>query len=403
MNILHVAPYYAPAWAYGGVVRAVHGLATAQAASGHHVTVLTTDSLSPDTRISVQREVIDGVTVIRCHNGIGLLRRLNLSSPFGMGRQLQRLPTAPDVVHCHELRTVENLIVTAAFRRKQTPLIVSPHGTLPHDTGRTAIKRGWDRLFGRQLAYGFTGVVALTSTEADMARGWWAAVGGQQPAITVIPNGVDLPDLYLSQPVEASQMLLADFPPRAPLPGQVARADQTASLTVLFMGRLHERKGVQLLIPAFAQANIPGSRLLIVGPDEGMLATLQSLAIRCGIVDRVTFAGYLTGAERDQAYARADVFVLPAIGEGLSIAALEAMAAGLPVILTPGCNLPEAAARGAGLIVAREVAPLAEAIRALFADATRRETMGAAGRRWMNESFSWPTVAAQTIQFYQTL
>ena len=369
---------------------------------GHHVTVLTTDTLSTTKRFPVLHETINGVTVIRCRNKISALRRLNLSSPFGLGQALRVLQPTPDIIHCHELRTVENLLVASANRAGRIPIIVSPHGTLPQNTGRAAVKRTWDLLFGKSLARCFSGVLALTMSEAEMAGDWWSAVRVTAPVINVIPNGVDLPDLYHRQELAISVTLNA-FPPRNPLAGSYSRSAFKEGLTVLFMGRLHERKGVQLLIPAFAQVNVPNSRLLIVGPDEGMLGTLRQLAQKYGISDKVIFTGLLPGALRDQALARADIFVLPAVGEGLSIAALEAMAAGLPVILTPGCNLPEAETQGAGLIVERDSEPLAEAIRGLLTDASTREAMGAAGHRWMAEAFSWPSIADRTVAFYQTL
>ena len=126
----------------------------------------------------------------------------------------------------------------------------------------------------------------------------------------------------------------------------------------LFMGRLHPRKGVEVLVRAFKQANIANTRLVIAGPDEGMLALLQAIKD-----DRTIMTGYLDGQERLAALAAADIFCLPATGEGLSMAALEALAAGLPAILSPGCNLPEVAQYGAGLIVEPQVEPLAAALR----------------------------------------
>ncbi len=370
MHILHVAPYYAPAWGYGGVVSAVSGLATAQAALGQRVSVLTTDALTPMSRIETRREVIEGVNVIRCRNAFPILRRLNLSSPIGMRRALNELQA--DVIHVHEFRTVENLIVAAA---SHVPLIVSPHGTLPRETGRSIIKTTWDRLFGQMLAQRFAGVAALTEDEAQDVRILWESFGVNPPRIEVIPNGVTISE--------------ASTPTDEPI--------------VLFLGRLHERKGLQFLIPAFAQAAVAGSRLMIVGPDEGMLALAQRLVSENGIADRVTFTGLLTGKARDDMLRRAALFVLPAVGEGLSMAALEAMAAGLPVILTPGCNLPEAETRGVGLIVAREVEPQAAAIRALLTDPARRVSMGAAGRAWMQADYSWPSVAARMIKFYENV
>jgi len=83
------------------------------------------------------------------------------------------------------------------------------------------------------------------------------------------------------------------------------------------------------------------------------------------------------------------------------MAALEAMAAGIPLILTPGCNLPDLEKRGAGLLVPREVEPLADALRVLLRDPARRKTMGENGRAWVQESFAWPVIAAQTEAMYR--
>lgn len=380
MKILHLAPYFAPAYSYGGVVSAAQGLATAQAVLNHAVSALTTDTLTPTERLPRLFEMIDGVTIYRCRNQWGALRRLNLSSPVRMGATFDNIPA--DVIHCHELRTVENLIVTPRAAARKLPIILSPHGTLPLGTGRSTIKRGWDRAFGKGLAARFGGIIALTENEAADARQLWESSGLTAPPIAVIPNGVTLPETWRFKV----------RPYHVPYEG---------SFNLLFLGRLHERKGVQLLIPAFARAALPNARLIIAGPDEGMLRTLQKLAAECGVADRVVFAGYVSGRAREALIAGADLFVLPAEGEGLSMSALEAMAAGVPVILTPGCNLPEAEHRGAGVIVPRKVEALSGAITSLMSDPARRARAGIAARAWMGEAFGWGAVAARVIGFYE--
>jgi poly(glycerol-phosphate) alpha-glucosyltransferase len=115
---------------------------------------------------------------------------------------------------------------------------------------------------------------------------------------------------------------------------------------------------------------------------------------------RVIITGYLDGADRLAALAAADIFALPAIGEGLSMAVLEALGTGLPVILSPECNLPEAEAVGAGLIVAPEVSVLAEALRTLLDDPDGRKGMGVAARQLIHERFTWDGVAVQLEKGY---
>ncbi len=387
LRILHVTPYYAPAWSYGGVVSAVKGLAEAQASQGHHVTILTTDADSPTSRNPIRHETLSGVEVVRCRNVSNAIRwRYNLSQPPGLRSAFMRLVPDIDVIHVHELRTVENLLAML-FTRHERPVVLSPHGTLSHHTGRSAMKRGWDTLFSRGLLRRIDHVAALTDTEAQEARALWESLHVPFPGATIIPNGVA---------TDFSQQVTGNLRPRYGLGD---------GPLVLFLGRLHERKGLQFLIPAFALAarDIPGAHLLVVGPDEGMLATAKALADQYGIASRVTFTGLLQGADQRAALASADLFVLPAVGEGLSMSALEAMAAGLPLILTPGCNLPDVESRGAGLLVEREIEPLAVALRMLLSDPARRRAMGDRGRAWIAESFTWPIVAAQAEALYRHL
>ena len=394
MNVLHVLPYYAPAWAYGGVVRAVTDLTRAQVTAGHRVFVLTTDTRSPRARLDTLRETLDGVQVWRVRNRSNRLRGLvNLSSPRGMAAAAERLirDERIEVVHCHELRTVENLHVTPVAQRLGVPVVVSPHGTLPYHTGRSLVKQLWDRALGTRLLSRFDGVIALTAQEAEDARLVWRACGQELPdsAIAVVPNGVHLTDF-------------ADLLPAEPFR---ERWGLGTGPVVLFLGRLHARKGVQLLIPAFAAAtrDQPEARLLIVGPDEGMRATLEALARAEGVAARVRFTGLLTGEDKRAALAAADVFALPAVGEGFSMAALEALACGVPAVLTPGCHFPEVAEAGAGMVVPREVGALSEALGALLRDPARRAAMGQAARALVAERYTWERVVAQLERAYRRL
>lgn len=392
MNLLHVIPYYAPAWTYGGAVRAAADLTRALAQAGHRVTVLTTDTLSPTARIATLSDTIDRVDVVRVRNRSNWLRgRLNLSTPVGIAAAAERLIREQqiDVIHAHELRTVENLRVAPVANRIGVPLLVSPHGTLPHATGRSTVKVLWDRVLGGQLLPRFDGVIALTDSEAADARAVWAACGVALPDahIYTVPNGVHLDDF-------------AALPPGEPFRAQWGLG---AGPVVLFLGRLHERKGLHLLIPAFADASreLPDARLLIAGPDEGMRATLEAQVAQHGLGGRVIFTGMLTGPDKLAALAAADLFALPAVGEGFSMAVLEAMACSLPVLLTPGCNFPEVVDAGAGLVVERQVGALAAALRALLRDADRRAKMGRAARAMIEARYTWTQVAAQMADVYR--
>ena len=387
MRILHLSPYYRPAYAFGGVARAVEGMAGALAARGHQVTVLTTDALDQKRRYDgAADEWIDGVRVLRRPNAAPWLRgRLNLSTPRGLKKTAAAILPNVDALHVHEFRTAENLLTLPLAQTLGKPIVLSPHGTLALGVGRSRFKAGWDRLFSGRVARRIDHVNALTETELDDAKKLWQALGqSQMPTFSVIPNGIHLRHF-------------ADLPDDADFRRRYGLGEMP---TVLFMGRLQRRKGLDALIQAFQQADVEHSRLLIAGPDEGMMKAIQALAAGD---ERIVIAGYLSGEERRRALAAGDVFALPAVGEGLSIAALEAMAAGMPVILSPGCNMNEVETVGAGYVAAASADAFAVKLRLLLADSDRRARMGKAARQLIAQKYTWDTIAKQLESVYSGL
>ena len=387
MRILHLSPYYRPAYAFGGVARAVEGMAGALAARGHQVTVLTTDALDQKRRYDgAADEWIDGVRVLRRPNAAPWLRgRLNLSTPRGLKKTAAAILPNVDALHVHEFRTAENLLTLPLAQTLGKPIVLSPHGTLALGVGRSRLKAGWDRLFSGRVARRVDHVNALTETEFDDAKNLWQALGqSQMPTFSVIPNGIHLRHF-------------ADLPDDADFRRRYGLGEMP---TVLFMGRLQRRKGLDALIQAFQQADVEHSRLLIAGPDEGMMKAIQALAAGD---ERIVIAGYLSGEERRRALAAGDVFALPAVGEGLSMAVLEAMAAGMPVILSPGCNMDEVETVGAGYVAAASADAFAVKLRLLLADSDRRARMGKAARQLIAQKYTWDTIAKQLESVYSGL
>jgi glycosyltransferase involved in cell wall biosynthesis len=335
---------------------------------------------------------MDGIRVIRVPNhSMTVFSRFNLSSPAGYSRTLAALlhEAAVDVIHCHELRTPETLCAARLARRSGVPLVISPHGTLPHATGWSRVKHAWDSVLARHMLPAFDQVVALTEAEAVDAGALWARYGVPlDPAqISVVPNGVD-------------PATLADRPDQS-----VARARWNLGdgPVVLFMGRLTERKGVGLLVNAFKDVvrDFQRARLLIVGPDEGAGASVRAAVRQLGLSEQIIFAGMLSGRDRLSAYAAADVFALPAVGEGFSIAALEALACGVPAVLSPECNFSEVAEEGAGLIVQRTRGEWARSISGLLGDSPRLSRMGACGRELVSRRYTWTRISARMDAAYR--
>ena len=316
-----------------------------------------------------------------------LRKWLNLSTPQNVGETYDGLLERADVIHCHEFRTAENwwLRRRLTANRLRKPVLLSPHGTLTHCTGRAWAKRGWDTTLGSRLAPLFDRVICLTAAERDEVQQRWRAMG--QPAVDteLIPNGA-APDLFQNSEREQIRQRFRE------------RHQLRDEPTLLYMGRLHRRKGVSLLAEAFHNLEGREIHLLIAGPDDGEAKRIHPFTGK-----RITLLGHLNGEERLAALAAADGFALPAVGEGMSMAILEALAAGLPVICTPGCHMPEVAECGAGWLVEPEVNSIQKGVIRWIAAREQWPEMADAGQQLVREKFNWSRIEAETTAVYRDL
>jgi len=378
VRILHVVPTYWPATRYGGPIRSVHGLCAGLAQRGHDVHVLTTNvDGNGVSRVPVGAPTeVDGVTVTYFPTGWG--RRIYYSP--AMCVELKHVVSTFDVVHIHAVFLWPTTAAATAARRNGIPYVLSPRGMLvPEliDRKSSLIKRSWIRLFDRRNLAAAAAVHVTTALEADDIE----RLGLSVRRYATIPNGVDM-DVGFDEATSAP-------------------TDGVSGPIVLFLGRINWKKGLDRLVPAVAR--VPGAQLVVVGNDEdGYLPRLNELAARHGIADRMHVLGPLDGAQKWKAFAAADVFVLPSYSENFGIAALEAMAAGVPVILTPEVGLASVVAEAeAGLVVEGDPEKLGDAIARLLADAQLRRRMGAAGQDAARRRFSWASIAEDMEDLYR--
>jgi poly(glycerol-phosphate) alpha-glucosyltransferase len=271
-------------------------------------------------------------------------------------------------------------------RGARRPYLVAPHGMLdPWAVQRAVWKKrlvGW--WFENAHLAGAACLHALTEGEARALRAY-----GLANPICVVPNGVDLP----KDPVPAEPRWAAD-----------ARQDRKI---LLFLGRLHAKKGLANLLAAWRDVRASSAAcewlLVIAGWDQdGFGRQLERMAEAQGIADSVRFVGPQFDDDKAASFARADAFVLPSLSEGLPVAVLEAWSYGLPVLMTGACNLPEGFSAGAALPIGTDRANIAAGLRRLFAlsDAERRD-MGACGQAFVHARFSWASVGERMTTVYQ--
>ncbi len=295
-----------------------------------------------------------------------------------------------DVIHTHGLWMYPDLAARRAAQRAGVPLLVSPHGMLDAWALRNAAwkKRLAGRLFTDKTLHGAACIHALCESEYCSIRQY-----GLRNPICIIPNGVALPG-NIGRPESSTSS---------------ARTDDIRK-TVLFMGRIHEKKGLENLVKAWAALKSDrrmnnGWRLVITGNDQlGYEDRLKRMVRDLALERDVLFTGPLLGDEKEAVLARADAFVLPSYSEGLPMAVLEAWAHRLPVMMTRECNIPEGFEAGAALEVRPHPESIAEGLRRLFAmDSQELRTIGDRGRVLVESRFSWPAAAARMTSVYRWL
>lgn len=288
-----------------------------------------------------------------------------------------------DVVHLHGLWQAHSWVGGSLARQTKRPYVVSAHGMLDEWAFR---HRGWKKkLYSaaveRANLRGAACLRALTETEAEDYRRY-----GLANPVAVIPNGVVL------APEATSEAFLARFP---------ELADKTR---LLFMGRLHPKKGVEMLVEVWGRLakEFPEAVLLVAGPDEvGMLPRLQAAAEAAGVSQQIRFLGMVRGKERDSLLAAADLFLLPSFSEGFSVATLEALGAAVPVLITTKCNFPEIARKGCGWVISPEAAELEAAMRKFFVTPkAERAVMGETGREMVRKEYDWRSIASQFAELF---
>ncbi len=339
---------------------------------GHRVTVLTRHV--PD-RPCV--EVLDGVQVRRVIRPVSLGPLFGVSFLWTLRRALIGLADQADVVHCHQ--GLWEAAAAGWARPKMTvPVVVQPAASGPY--GEYSIwqrTRGADRL--RRWILRCDHFVAISAEIEQELRAW----GVPATRITRLASGVDT-DEFAPGRSELEDRL----PPRP---------------RVLFVGRLHAQKNLPVLLHAWREVLRGDSGSLLVVGDGPEQVSLKTLATELGIADSVCWIG--STPDVLAYYRAADVFVLPSASEGMSNALLEAMATGLPPVVTRiGGNTDLVESERTGLVVAPDSVPaLAEALRRLLRDRSLRQRLGQAARQHIVAHYSLASVVDRYELLYTRL
>ena len=332
---------------------------------------------------------------------------------------------SPDLLHTHGLWLYPSIATKHYRRRRSVPRIVSAHGMLDPWAVRNS---RWKKVIAHFLYEGAhlrdaSCLRALCESEARSIRQF-----GLKNPIAIIPNGIDLPDLTgagMSKP----EILKLGGQHAAGRPGPWRGRVEPGQKVLLFLGRIHPKKGLVNLMKAWGEIQNSKSKnqdsagwvLAVAGWDQdGHEAELKRLCagLQIPFTDvrdqppsstphppaSVIFLGPQFNEAKAACYAHCDGFILPSFSEGVPMVVLEAWAYGKPVLMTPECNLPAGFARGAAIRIEPGVDSIVQGLREFFqASADQRRILGENGLRLTREQFAWPVLGREMADLYQWL
>jgi glycosyltransferase involved in cell wall biosynthesis len=387
VKVLHVLETLSPH--YGGPVSMLQTLAEAQQRTGHEVTIVTTNADHP--RGMFREPGWDTLA----QGAVPVYYAPVQFAPLRFSRQLaaylKRTIAEFDIVHVHGLYRFPPSYAAYQARRQGVPYVIRPHGSLdPYLYGRSTrglwLKRLYERWFDLPNLHA-AGAIHYTAEE-ERER---ASFINLRAASFVLPNGLDW-------------SRYSDLPARGALRRRWGLGDAPL---VLFVGRLHFKKGLDLLIPAFDTLcrRVPGVQLVIAGPENDDYGRKVRGWVRARALETIVhFVGPLHGTDVVQAYVDADLFALPSYTENFGMTVVEAMASALPVVISDQVNIhAEVSGAGAGVVTRCDADEVAQALEALLRDAERRRAVGEAGRRLVQARYTWPAVVEALTREYEAV
>ena len=308
-----------------------------------------------------------------------------------------------ELIHLHGIWMDNQWAAMQHQKKRGVPVVISPRGMLdPWAMQNSAWKKKLvENLFARRALEQATCIHALCRSEVESIRAY-----GLKNPVALIPNGVELPEIGGR---------------KAEVRGR--RSEGGGRKKLLFLGRIHPKKGLDELLQAWAKVQslkpnaLSNWQLLIAGWDDGNhLAGLKQLASQLDLAwsdetlpsdlrpptSDLCFLDPQFGSKKETLLRNVDAFILPSFSEGLPMSVLEAWSYSLPVVMTDFCNLPEGFIANAAIRVAPDGESVFQGLEELTSlSDTERELMGANGRRLVDEKFTWPRIAENMHKVYE--
>jgi glycosyltransferase involved in cell wall biosynthesis len=398
MKILHVAHFFYPCLSAGGVVNASYQIASNQS-KDNDVKVISSDSCKerlkfPNGRYDVD---VDGIKVDYFRNlSNGFKIKTMLDTPLGAPFKIRKEIKEYDIVHIHEHRQTLAILASYFARKNNIPYIVQAHGSVLPFFQKEGLKNLFDKVFGFKILHNASCVFALTEVEKEQ----YLKMGVDEDKIEIVPLGINLEE-YENLPS------FGEFRSKFNI-------DENDKL-ILFVGRIHEIKGLGLLIDAFndlinqntennsLEDNSYSIKLAIVGPDDGYLTELEDKIKEYSLEENVIITGPLYNEEKQEALVDCDLFVMPSKYESFTTSGLEAMACSKPLVLTKNNHIHDWVDGNVGLACEDNKDSLRESIEKILFDEELSLIFAENGRKLIKEKYNWNIINNQILEIYNKI
>ena len=370
--------------ASGGPPVVAAKLASAQAALGHQVSIACC-ILPGQDEVQLRRDVqqltesapVSLLLLPETDGWRGFLA-------WGVAQSLQQGFDGTHVVHVHGVWNHVLVLAASIAKSMGVPYVVAPHGLLDPwaMSQRSWKKRIALRLGRRRMLEESAFLHVLNSEEGQLLK----PLSLKRP-YRIIPNGISVREF-------------ADLPSPGCFRSKVPSLGDAPY--VLFLGRLHYKKGLDILASAFEKLSDRNSRvhMVVAGPDGGARTDFERRIQAANAGSRVHLVGILKGREKLAALIDAACFCLPSRQEGFSVAIFEALAAGIPAVISDACHFPEVASHGAGVVTSLDPSEIAAALSRVLEDQEGVRKMGAAGQHLVRTQYTWDQIAANMMKEY---
>lgn len=382
MNVIQVSPAYPPATGYGGGPAVCKEISGELAKRGNSISIYTTTADKHKSTISEKNTNENGIEIYRSplvNNWITYKFKLFLIRGF---RKNLKKARSPDLIHIHDLRTPLSVAAVREAQDRGIPTVMQPHGTVPRKNRLVFLKWLFDSIWGKEVFNSVSHWFALNSEEAQAL----VNQGVNKRDISIIPNAINLD----SVPKPKSGMFRDAFD------------ISPSKRIILYLGRLHQSKRIDILIDAIHELDDDDSILIIAGSDDGDETRLKRKCSRLELDDEIRFVGRVSENEKWLAYQDADLFVTPSF-YGFPLTFLEAMSQQTPILTSSLGDTIEESANNGVFVLDGTVESLATKIDELLSDVEKLDAAGQSAYERVKNEYTWENVVDKIEKKYSEL